>query len=284
MNRKSVLRLSGYLIWFLLLTLLFAFVNFPRDNLTSWVNGRLSLWTDEIVRCREASLAIPFSLRLKDVTLDPGANPVVIGDAVISPSLSSFLTGGKGASVRISGIWGISKIKARSGRGGWKFELTSLEADLGRAPLPETLPYRVAGAATVLGTLQGEGESAQTLTGEGEIRGEGIEISGSLLEAVDLSPLKFSGVDLVFTVDKGVLSIGENRFLGDFTGEMRGTMALNPGRLQDSRLNMTLQVRPDSRIREKVLPLLSMAGARPGPDGGTTWRIRGTLDRPSISR
>jgi|GEM_PF-5991265 len=284
MNRKSVLRLSGYLIWFLLLTLLFAVVNLPRDNFTSWVNGRLSLWTDETIRCREASLALPFSLRLKGVTLEPGTDPVVIGDAVIAPSVLSFLAGGKGASVRISGIWGTSRIKMRSGKEKWKFELTSFEADLGRAPLPETLPYRVAGAATILGSLQGEGDSAQTLSGQGEIRGEGIEISGSLLEAVDLSPLKFSDVDLVFTVDKGVLSIEENHFQGDFTGEMRGTVAMNPGRLQDSRLNMTLQVRPDSRIRDKVLPLLSMAGARPGPDGGTTWRIRGTLDRPSISR
>lgn len=284
MNRKSFLRFSGYIIWFFLLTLLFAVVNFPRDNLTSWVNGRLTLWTDEIIKCREASLALPFSLRLRGVTLDPGTDPVVLGDAVISPSLPSFLTGGKGASVRISGIWGTSKIKMRTARGKWRVELTSLEADLGKAPLPEGLPYRVAGVAAVQGNLQGEGGSSQDLSGQGEIRGEGIEISGSLLEAVDLSPLRFSGMDLVFTIEKGVLSIGENHLRGDFTGDMRGTVGLTPGRLQNSRLNMTLQVRPDSRIREKVLPLLSLAGARPGPDGGTIWRIRGTLGRPSISK
>ena len=284
MNRKTSYRLAGYFLWFLLLTLFFALVNFPREYLTSWTNTQLSRATDGAIRVEEASLKFPLSMKLSGVSFDSGAEDLPLGDAVVSPSLVKFLTGGKGAATRIEGQWGAGWVRMALAKEKWAIDLGSVEADLAGLPLPERVQYRFKGEARAAGSLrEGGGPSGKALSGQGELRGEGIEIAGGLLETLGLSPLKFSTLSLFVTVEDSVLNVGENLLEGDFTAKARGTVRLVPDRLDDSRLDLTVEVKPDSSIREKVMPLFGLAGARPRADGSVTFRIRGTIGRPSIT-
>jgi len=284
MNRKSSLRYVGYILCFLFFTLLFAVINFPQEKLTSWVNGQLLDASKGALRVEAASPSFPFSLKLRDVSLDMGKDQVVLGDAVVSPSLIRLLSGGKGARVRFSGPWGSSRFSLRSGKAKWAVEVESFGADLGNFSLPDDVPYRLKGAAKVEGNLRGEnGSSGKMLDGQGELHGEGIQIAGGLLETIGLSSLDFSTLSLFFTIENAVLSIGENQLEGDLSAKARGTVRLVPDRFEDSRLDLILEIKPGDRIKEKVLPLFSLAGSRPRADGSITLHIRGTIGRPSIT-
>jgi len=284
MNRKGSLRYLGYILWFLFFTLLFAVINFPPENLTSWVNGQLQAASDGVLRVEKASPYFPVSLKMRDVSIYMGDDQVVLGDAVVTPSLIRLFTGGQGARVRISGPWGSSRLSLRSGGEKWGVEVGSFEADLGNIPLPDDVPYRMSGSARMEGNLLGgRGSSEKTLDGQGEIRGEGIRISGGLLQVAGLSSLEITGLSLFFTIEDAVLSLGENQLEGDLNAKARGTVRLVPGRFEDSRLDLIVEIKPGDRIKQKVLPLLTLAGSRPRADGSLTLHIRGTIGRPSIT-
>jgi type II secretion system protein N len=283
MNRKTSLRFTGYIIWFFSLTLLFAVVNFPRENLTSWVNVRLASATDGVLQTAQASTLLPLSLKMRGLSLETEAGPVTVGDAVVTPNIFSFLTGGKGISVRLTGPWGSSRARLRAGKENWGVQVGSFEADLGNFPLPQSVPYSLQGTArATLDLTGGNGSSEKKMEGQGEISGQEMELAGGILETLGLSPLGFSKLKLFFTVEDGVLNIGENMLEGDINAKARGTVRLAEGQFENSRLDLTVEVQPTDRVRQTLVPLLSMVGVQPRTDGIVTFRIRGTIGRPSI--
>jgi len=283
MTRKTSLRIAGYILFFLFFTLVFTVLNYPRENLTGMVNQWLSESSNDMLSVKEAYPVLPLSVRLSEVSLDSGGSRQILGRALVSPDFTAFLTGKNGFVVRFNGPWGSTRFRLVSDEDGWGIRVGSLQADLGSLPYLENGPFSMEGVIEGSGNLRVKSPSGNRIDGEGRISGEGIQIKSGLLEPLGLSPLHISGFNGFFTIKDNVLSLGENLLEGDLSVKARGTVRLVPNHLENSRLDLTLEITPGSGLKEKVVSLLSLLRARPGVDGSVTLRIRGNIGRPSIS-
>jgi type II secretion system protein N len=283
MNRKPFLRLAGYILFFLCLTLVFSFLNYPRENLTGSVNGWLSEVSDQSLSVRNVSFRIPLSLKLGDIAVDMGKNRIVLGDAVVTPLLLPLLTGKKAFDVRLDGPWASSRFEFRTREDGWKLDVDFIKAELDTLPLSEGLPFELVGGAEAVLEIDIQDSSDIRLEGQGQFSGKDIQASGGVLEVVGLSPLRFPSLNVFFTIKDNMLTLNENSVTGDITASARGTVRLVPSRPGSSQLDLTLDIKPGPAVSERLSPLFSVMGARQGPNGSVYLRIKGTINRPRIS-
>jgi type II secretion system protein N len=283
MTRKAALRTAGYISFFLFFTLVFTALNFPRENLTGAVNRYLSRMSKGALSVQEAAPALPFSVRVSEVSLVSDGERQVLGSGLLSPDLRALLAGKKGVVAGFEGAWGSSRFRVRSGKDGWRVGLKSLVVDLSVFPLAENLPISLSGNARMSGVLNTEGSSDQLLNGNGTVTGEDIQVAGGFLDTLGLSPLGISDFTGSFSVRDNVLTFGENLLKGDLTAKAEGSVRLVPARLENSRLDLTIEIEPGRELMEKVGAFFSMINARPGPDGKVRLRVRGSARRPSIT-
>jgi type II secretion system protein N len=283
MSRKALLPAAGYILFFLCLTLVFSVLNYPKENLTGAVNGWLSEVSDRTIRVESASLKLPLSMKLENVVLDIGENGQILGDAVISPGVLAFLTGKRSIKGKLEGPWGVSRFRARISGDSWSLNVGSLEMDLSEAPLVDDLPFEFDGDVKASLELEMADPSNDLVDGRGRLSGTGMEVQGDLLEALDLSPLRFSSLAAVFTIEDNVLTVGENGLEGDIFTTARGTIRLIPGNPMNSRVDLILDVKPGSETKGGLSTLFAFIGGRPRADGGVSLRIKGTIKRPSIT-
>jgi type II secretion system protein N len=147
----------------------------------------------------------------------------------------------------------------------------------------EGLPFDLDGSVKAVLELQMPDPSNGFVNGQGHFTGSGIEAHGSLLEALDLSRLRFSNLTAFFTVQDNVLTVKENALEGDLRASARGTVRLVPDDPMNSRLDLILDVKPESETKERLSPAFTLMGARQKADGSVSFRIRGTIRRPSIT-
>jgi type II secretion system protein N len=283
MNRKAYLRPAGYVLFFLCLTLVFCFLNYPGENLASTVNIWLSEASDQVLSVEDVSFKPVFSLKLGGITVDTGKDRQVLGDAVISPVILAFLTGGKAAKGRLDGSWVSSRFKVQSKGDSWNLDVDSLKVKLETLPLPEDLPLELSGGAEASLEVKVPDLSNIRLEGQGQITGTDIQAFGPVLEALGLSPLRFSSLSVFFTIEDNVLTLNENNVTGDISASARGNVRLVPAQPGNSRLNLTLDIKPGAEARERLTPVFSLLGVRQKTDGSIVLRIRGTIDRPSVT-
>ena len=155
--------------------------------------------------------------------------------------------------------------------------------DLSEAPLTENLPFELDGDVKASLELEMADPSNDLVDGRGRLSGTGMEVQGDLLEALDLSPLRFSSLAAVFTIEDNVLTVGESGLEGDIFATARGTIRLIPDNPMNSRLNLILDVKPGSETKGGLSTLFTFIGGRPRTDGSVSLRIKGTIKRPSIT-
>jgi type II secretion system protein N len=283
MKGKTYLGSAGYILFFLCLTVVFSIMVYPRENLTHAVNGWLSEVSGQALRVGEVSFKPLVSLKLGDIVLDAGKERKVLGDAVVSPLFRALLTGKKAVSGKLDGPWASSRFKVQARQDGWSLDVDSLEVVLDTLPLPEDLPLKLEGNAEAVLEIDVPDPSNIRLQGQGQVTGTDIRALGGALEALGLSPLRFSSMSLFFTIQDNVLTLNENNLTGDISANARGTVRLVPLQPGSSRLDLTLDIKPGPEARERLSPLFSLIGLRQRANGSVLLRIRGTVDRPSVT-
>lgn len=283
MKRRTYLRTAGIVFLYLCLTLVFFIMNYPAENLTAALNRRLSLVSNRALRVEEVSLKPLLSLKLGGVSVDMGKNWQVLGDAVVSPLFVPLLTGKKAVKGNLDGPWVESRFRAGYRDGGWDLDVNSLTVKLETLPLPEDLPLELDGNAEAVLELEVPDASSIQLEGQGQITGTDIQASGGVLEPLGISPLRFPSLSVFFTVQNNVLTLKENNLTGDISASARGTVRLVPSQPGSSHLDLTLDIVPGAEVRDSLAPVLSLLGIRQRANGRIVLRIRGTIDRPSVT-
>jgi len=283
MNRKTFFRLAGYALFFIILTLVFCIVNYPGENLTRTVNGWLSGATGDAVSVRNVSFSPPLSLKLGGVAVDMGKDRRMLGDVRVAPVWLPMLTGNRAASGKLVGPWASSRFVVRSRGEGWGVKVDPLKVSLEALPLPEDAPLKLRGTAAAVLELDFEDPENIQLQGQGHITGTDIEVFGGILEPLGLSPLRFPSLSLFFTVQDNLVTINENSLTGDISATARGTVRLVPSQPGNSRLDLVLDVKPGAEAKKFLSPFYSIWGLKERANGSVILRIRGTVDRPSIT-
>lgn len=284
MNRQAVLHSIVYVALFIFFTSLFLLVNYPSERLTDQVNGWIQAASKGTLSVGSARIKLPLSLEVGEITLDAGqGRSVDMGGAVVGPRLLGFISGKRGADVRLENPWLTSSLTLVSSGKGWDLDVRTMEIDLSELPGDlMTFPLRLEGKIGVSLNLLSEDPSRGISSGKVRITSGPIEMSGGLLETLGFDPLRISRVLAVATVKDNVLTLGENALEGDLTATARGVVRIVSGNYMASRLDLTVELKPGPGSRERLLPVFTLMGARPRADGSVNLRIRGTVGKPSI--
>jgi type II secretion system protein N len=266
---RSGLRIAVYLVFFLLLTAVLVFVNFPMDRVTEGINGRLETASGGAATVESAHFSLPLSLVLSNLSVKLNGKRLNVGDARVTPHLLSLVGSSRGADVVFAGPWGKLPVSFGTDNGGWSLEGGNDEIDLSLFPGVDGLPVDIVGNLSLSGKIN--------------IRLNEAVISGQTMEMFGVKPVNLNNIQTFMSVEKNLLTLGETKIEGDIMGEGRGTIRLIPSDIGKSRLDLTLNLRPSLEAREQLAPLFSLAGARKKPDSSLTVRIRGTIDQPQFS-
>lgn len=285
MNRQTVLRSIVYVAFFIFFTFLFTLTNYPSGRLTYQVNGWILAASNGTVSVEHARVKLPLSLEVGGVTLNVGQGKSVdMGKGVVGLRLLSLLSGKRGADMRLENPWLKSSLGIVSSGEGWDLDVRSMEIDLSR--LPEdimTFPLRLKGKVGVSLNLLSEDPSRGISRGEVRLTSGPIEMSGDILQTLGFDPLHISNILAVATVKDNVLTLGENVIEGDFTASARGAIRIAPAKYLASRLDITVELKPSEKYRQRLAPILTLMGARPRADGSINFRIRGTVGKPDVT-
>jgi type II secretion system protein N len=284
MNRKNTFYLIGYTSLFILFTSLFTLLNYPSDRLTAQINGWILPASKGSLTVENADIRLPFSIKMDGVTLKLDQGTVGLGEVSVKPHLLGLLSGKRGADIRLENPWLESRMAIDSSGKGFKIDVPSLQIDLSTLPesimsLPLDLNGRIGGSLD----LRSENPSQGITSGELQITSGPVEISGDLLKALGFDSLDITGVTALATVKENVLTLRENSIKGDIMATARGYLKINPGNFMASRCDIIVVIKPDDKLRERLLPILSMIDAHPKADGTVDVRIRGTIAKPSFT-
>ncbi|MDF1525663.1 MAG: type II secretion system protein GspN [bacterium] len=284
MNRQAVLRSIVYLALFLSFTLLFILLNYPSERLTDQVNGFLFAATEGAVSVDNVRFRPPLSLEAGEVTVVVGQGSVDMGRAVVGMRLFSFLSGNKGADVRLENPWLDSSLTVVSSGEGWDLDAPKIEIDLSELP-EDIMPFsmQLKGKVDLSLNLLSTDSSMGVSSAEVKITSGPIEMSGDLLETLGLAPFPISSVMAVATVKDNVLTLGENALEGGLAGSARGDIKIAPANFMASRLNLTVELTPGPEYRERLTPLFALMGARAKANGSVSFKIRGTIEKPAVT-
>jgi len=280
---RSGLRNTVYIIFFLLMTAVFFFVNFPAEIVTERINERLGAVSRGAAAVESAHLSLPLSLVLSDLTVNVNGKRLNVGDARVTPHLASLVGSSRGANVVFAGPWGKLPVSFGTDGGGWSLEGGNDEIELSLLPGVDVLPVDIAGKLSISTDLSYVSEGGGSLSGKINIRLNRVVISGQTMEMFGVKPVNLNNIQTFLSVDKNLLTLGETKIEGDIMGEGRGTIRLVPADVGNSRLDLTLNLRPSLEAREQLAPLFSLVGAGRKPDSSVTVRIRGTVDQPQYS-
>jgi len=285
MNRKATLRYVIYVALFVFFTLLFITVNYPSEKLTDKVNDLIYVASNGTVTVGNVSLKPPFSMEMASITLvaDQGRS-VDMGVALVRPHLLRFLSGNKGANVRLKNPWLTSRLTFVSSGDGWSLDIRSIEVDLSKLPDEfMSLPLAMEGKVLISLDLLSNDPSQGISNGEASVTSGPVVISGDILKTLGFAPLKITRVSMFATVKDNVLTLGENAIDGDLEATARGVVRITPDNPMASRLDIAVELKPGPESRERLLPIFKLAGARPGADGSISFKVRGTVGRPAVT-
>ena len=283
MNRKAALRYITYIAVFIFFTILFTVVNFPAQKTTLLINQTLAEISDGSITAEKAEFTLPFSLKVENIRLKMNRGPLDLGEAIVTPGLLALITGKKKADVRLQGPWIKSRFLVSSQGDGGAFVLRSMDIDLSRLPETGLLPFELSGKVEVTADLQTEDWAKGIFRGEARSTSGAIEADGGLLGALGLAPVGFSGFSAVSTIEDNVMTLGETFIEGDISATARGTVRIALADYKASILDLTVELKPASQYRERLQPVFSLLGVRPGPDGTVNFRVRGTVGKPAVT-
>lgn len=283
MTRSDAYRNLLYFLVFTIFTAVFLAFSFPAERLTSLINDQVRTAFNGAVEIKETSIAFPWSVRLKGITTSISGKASDLGDATVSPDLSAIFTGGRGMKARFNGP---------AGTGRFFFNIKGVEADVVADPLNVDLfgvsrllrlPVQIEGQVKGRLAIESADTRGNMWSGEGAFLAASVTMTGSLLEAFGMAPLNLSNLELFFTIKENILKFGENEVQGDIGAKVRGIVKLDPRRLENSQLDLVVELRPSEGTGKKLSPILTVMGARPGADGTVLLQIKGTAGRPAVT-
>jgi len=285
MNRQAVLHTAAYLVLFVCFTFIFMLFGYPSERLTDQVNGWTSSVTGGALTVDKVHIRPPLSLLMDNIMVRTDQEaPLDIGRAVVKPRLLGLLSGKKSAGVRLENPWLDSDLDIAGSDKGWRLDIRSMDVDLSQLPADlMTLPLRLKGKVEMSMNLFSSAPSPGVLNGDARIDSGPVEIGGDIPEALGFAPLNITRIMAVATIKDNVLTLGENTVEGDLMATARGSIRIASPGYMDSRLDLTVELRPAPQSRERLAPVLTLLGARPRADGSINVRIQGTVERPSIA-
>lgn len=255
----------------------------PVDELKRRLQSELSSRTETRIDIKQMSLGLPLSLKLQGVRIEDLQQEFPVFDiemVELTPGWLSLVSGDPKVSIRgelYDGNLGLNL--ARSGR--FDLDLAGLNLNLFPAVKLSETPVKLAG--TVSGQLKA---SAPPLSDRSDTA---IEVRIDSAAVTGLKPLGISDGEVALG---NILVIGEmhGRKLnidtisaagGDFRIDGEGNILIGsePAR---SRLNLQLNLQPESGFDPLLKDLISLSGNKPSPDGSYNFRLSGSLARPVI--
>jgi type II secretion system protein N len=207
-----------------------------------------------------------------------------LGTAVARPGLIGLLTGKQSADVHLVNPWLETDFTVVSSGESRTLDVRSASIDL--SSLPEdmiTYPVTLEGLLEASLAVGLTGTPRAVLSGDVSVGSEDIEIGGDLLQTLGVAPLSISRFLATGTIRDNVLTLGENAVEGDLGAVARGTVRIDPANYLASRLDLTVEITTDPRVRDRLVPLFSLLGARARADGSIILRVRGAVGRPSVT-
>ena len=284
MNIKAVYRTLIYVGVFVLFTLFFLVVNFPSEKLTDQINEWILPASNGTLAAGNARIKLPLSLEVGAITLKLDHGLLDLGKAVVRPHVLGMLGGKKGADVNLENPWLDASFSVVAEGQGLDLDIAHAVIDLATFPqeiLP--VPLELVGEVELSMELFSKDLTREVSSGDVRITSGPVTVGGDLLSAVGFSPLKITTISAFATIEENVATLGENTIEGDINANARGVIRLTPANFRASRLDLALQVKPDPDSRERLEPIFSLMGARIRSDGSINLRVRGTVEKPSIT-
>ncbi|UCF31766.1 MAG: type II secretion system protein GspN [bacterium] len=280
---KRVLRPVLYSLLLILFTVVFTALNFPQDRVSAYVDEWIKSRAGDRITAETARVGLPLSLHVSKIQLDSEGRKIPLGDLVIKPGIVSLFRSEKSLSALLKGSWGSLPFSLEMGRENWVLDLKGNDIDLSRLPAVETMPVNLEGVLAIQAHLDGSSQDQAEWAGNGSIHLTDVRLSGNLLDMVGVGILNLSDVRLPWSARENLVTLKETDVAGDIMGKAAGTILVNPGSVENSRLSLTLDLRPSLEARDRIGPLLSLLGSNSGPENGVSVKVRGTLGQPKLS-
>lgn len=283
MRQRGAVRYAVYLILFLSGTVIFLIAAFPGDQMAEMLNDRMKNFAGGALSVDSAAYVFPMSLGVTGFGARIGDTHVNLGNATVSFGLKSFVGRDRKAGIVLKGPWGELPVTVDVKGRTWSIKARGKGIDLSRIPGGQDLPVKLSGRLSLDVGLDVDGEGQGKISGKGNARVDGVSLSGGALDILGAGALGITRGVVFWTIEDNLLTLGEATLQGDLVGDARGTALLFPSNIENSRLNLTLDLRPSAASRRRLAPLFFLAGARAKTDGSVTVKVGGTVGRPKIS-
>jgi type II secretion system protein N len=283
MMAGKAVRPTVYLLLFALFTAIFLVVNFPQDQVAAYVNQWMKENAGNVLTAQAASAQFPLSIRLRDIELASGGRKYPVGDLSLSPTLASLVRERKSFSALLEGDWGTLPIDMAFDRERWEVGFNGDGIELSMLPAAPDLPIDLEGELSIDTRIKGTGGGKPVFSGEGSIHLVDAVVGGDALELFGVDEIKLTKVRLFWSAEDNLVTLQETGIEGDIMGDIGGTILVLPGNPGNSRVNLTLNLRPSLEAQDRIGPLMSLLGSKTGSSGGVRVTIDGTLGEPKFA-
>ncbi|NOY87186.1 MAG: type II secretion system protein GspN, partial [Deltaproteobacteria bacterium] len=283
MRGRGAVRYVVYLLLFLSGTAIFLISTFPGGRMAEMLNARMKDVTGGVLSMDSAAFVFPLSLKVTGLDAMIGGAHVNLGNAMVSFGLKSFVGHDRSAGIVLKGPWGELPVTLEKEGRTWHIKGRGKGIELARIPGGQNLPVKLSGRLSLDVDLDVDSDGKGKISGKGNARVGDASLSGGAMDILGAGSLGISRALVFWTVKDNLLTLGETTVQGDIIGDARGTALLFPSNIKNSRLNMTLSLRPSASSRKRLAPLFLLAGARAKTDGSVTVQVRGTVGNPKIS-
>ncbi len=279
------MRVFIYTALFFLLLLTLSYVRFPGEVIGAAVSNALMKTDSRIqVEISGSELTIPPGVRFAGIEISkPGAEIIDLSQVTLTPDFSTFLGGDAGFTTNAKTLGGAARVNTVFN--GWRkddllIDFSFDKLDIALLPVWKKFPW-----ARLSGNLAGEGGFAYiedpVTKGDGRLTttlGEGsLTLSPLLMAGKD--PIVISGGESSIIYNHGRVVVDRLNLTGpELDVTVTGSLILSPANLRFSHLNLTVKIRLDGELENRVGGLLAFFPK--GDDGETLIRIGGTIANP----
>jgi type II secretion system protein N len=283
---KKTLHAVGFILLGILLFILFLYIGFPYETLKGRIIGELEARTPFLYEIEEIHPYPLVGLRFENVVAyaSVGSKRVrVLGAERLRVTLSLLPLLWRKVSLRLRGRVLGGTLEGDISKREDRRELTLRGRDMSLQQIG--ILNDVAGVE-ITGTLRGK--TVLTL-GEGDISKQSGRAEFLIAKAIlsklplpGLAPLRIGRIEGEVELRRGSVLVKRLAFSeGDFEGQVLGNIVLS-SHFPDSRLNLSITVKPGAEFDPRHRVLLSLLGRKGKSEGSHAFSMRGTLRRPRL--
>ncbi|GEM_PF-5523485 len=267
-----------YLLLFFLFFFLFLFVTFPGGEIIDEIIERFNSSSDLNITYSDLKFSLLSGIKVKNLHLTFPAGEFSLEKVSVKPSYTKLLGGKLDLHIRIEDP--SAKVNAFVSSGEtFHLDLNFSSLDLSRLPFLEEKLQGTKLEGILKGKIQisypGKWEKSRGLLA---VEGRGVTLSdGGYLKLIGLDTLKLDTLSVMGRIDNGKLRI-ENFNLGDRQRYVKvgGSVVLRTP-LENSILDLTVKMKLDSELEQKIGLFLPAAGFYKSPGGLYMKHLGGRL-------